>query len=308
MSIDPKPTATTTFRSWRLALSVIWLLSLTTVGLVFTGYWHAGAFDHLALFEIPHEDHWQVFDPDGYGCTIEMPSFEQEVVICSSFTDFPEQYATRYERPFESFGIAAKKHSNNFANAHLPLKDQLPELLRDVFAPFEQRSIGLKFQSEGSFSFGDYPALQRVYTIPKIGNVVGRAVFVGDRYYLLIATGKDLSSTDPRVQRFFNSLTVTDPEVLESAKDLVAKLQPKDETKPNPDVAAIAPLDDDIADDCNETDQTRVVRVMFFWNGTPGISVDAAPYHSSAQVDNRKIELTATLSGVQSGTAGDGTG
>ena len=230
MSIDPQAKHVT-FPRWRVVISLVWLLSLTTVGLVLTGFWQVGAFDHKVMLEFPQfpdEDDWQFFEPDGYGCKIELPDFECEVVICPGFDGFPQQYATRREQPFESFGIAAKMSQNDTAGN--PRETQL----RDVFEPFEQQSIGLKFATEESVQFGDYPALQRTYTMPKHGNVVGRAVLVGDRYYLLLATGKDFTASDPRVKRFLESLTVTDPAVLQSAKALRAK-------PPAPDAAPSVP-------------------------------------------------------------------
>ncbi len=230
MSSDPQAKHVT-FPRWRVVISLVWLLSLTTVGLVLTGFWHVGAFDHNLMLEFPQfpdEDDWQFFEPDGYGCKIELPDFECEVVICTGFNGFPQQYATRREQPFESFGIAAMKYENDATGK--PLETQL----RDVFGPFEQQSIGLKFATEESFQFGDYPALQRTYTIPKHGNVVGRAVLVGDRHYLLLAAGKDFTASDPRVKRFLESLTVTDPALLQSAKALRAK-------PPAPDAAVTEP-------------------------------------------------------------------
>ena len=221
-----------TFPRWRVGLSLVWLLTITTVGLIITGFWHAGAFTEMEVFRLPHEDHWQVFEPDGYGCTVELPRLEHEVEICT-FDGFPTQYATRQVQPFESFGIAAKKFQTSDLMGK-PIETQLPQLLRDVFGPFEQRFLGLEFIGEESLPFGDYPALQRTYTIPKHGNVVGRAVLVGDRYYLLVAAGKDFTASDPRVKRFLESLTVTDPAVLQSAKALRA-------TPPAPGAATTVP-------------------------------------------------------------------
>ena len=42
-----------TFPRWRVVVSLVWLLSLTTVGLVLTGFWQAGAFDDKVVLEFP---------------------------------------------------------------------------------------------------------------------------------------------------------------------------------------------------------------------------------------------------------------
>jgi hypothetical protein len=167
------------------------VLLLVCGGLVGGGLYYAGAFG----------PRWQSFDVPGGGCRVDVPAAPalQPAAAQPGVANLTTYSAHRL-MPAQEFGVGY---------FDVPGGEPGPQALDDGLTGMVRSLPGMTERTRGPATLGELIGKQVIADGPS-RTVVARIAPAGNRYYVLLVSGRGLAPDDANVAHFFDSFQVTD--------------------------------------------------------------------------------------------------